>query len=107
MLDIKGNLQDNTMVIALAGRIDSSNASQAEEEINSLLADYTGDSLCVNMQGLEYISSAGLRILLRLRRAYSDLCLTNVSSEVYEILHMTGFTEMMTVRKEYRHVSRH
>lgn len=105
MLEIKGNLQDNTMVIALAGRIDSNNASQAEEEINSLLADYDADSLCVDMQGLEYISSAGLRILLRLRRAYSDLSLINVTSEVYEILHMTGFTEMMTVRKEYRHVS--
>ncbi|MBO6052794.1 MAG: ATP-binding protein, partial [Clostridia bacterium] len=51
------------------------------------------------------ISSAGLRILLRLKKTNPDLTVTNVKPEVYEILEMTGFTEMMTVEKAYRVVS--
>ena len=105
MKEVQGNLQGSTMVIALTGRIDSENATQAEEEVSNILAEYTFDSLCIDMEGLEYISSAGLRMLLRLRKKYGDLRLTNVGPEVYSILHMTGFTEMMTVEKAYRRIS--
>ena len=54
---------------------------------------------------LEYISSAGLRVILRLKKTYPDLRIINVNSEVYEILDMTGFTEIMPVEKAYRVVS--
>lgn len=54
---------------------------------------------------LEYISSAGLRILLRLKKNYPELKITGVNAAVYDILEMTGFTEMMTVEKAYRVVS--
>ena len=105
MKEVQGSLQPDGMEIILTGRINSGNAMQVEEEINGLLAGYDGDELHIDMQGLEYISSAGLRMLLRLRKKYNSLTLTNVDSEVYGILHMTGFTEMMTVRKAYRHIS--
>ena len=105
MKEVQGNLQADVMEIILTGRISSENAAQVEEEINSLLADYAGDELRIDMQGLEYISSAGLRMLLRLRKKHDALALTNVGPEVYEILHMTGFTEMMTVQKAYKQVS--
>ena len=105
MNEVTGYLQENELAIALTGRIDSGNAQQVEEEINRLLAENACDSLRIDMEGLEYISSAGLRTLLRLRKAYGGLRLTNVGPEVFEILHMTGFTEMMTVEKAYRRVS--
>ena len=105
MNEVTGYLQENELTIALTGRIDSSNAQQVEEEINRLIAENACDSLRIDLEGLEYISSAGLRTLLRLRKSYGGLCLTNVGPEVYEILHMTGFTEMMTVEKAYRRVS--
>ena len=54
---------------------------------------------------MEYISSAGLRVLLRLKKEHPALSVTGVNSTVYEILEMTGFTEMMTVEKAYRIVS--
>ena len=57
------------------------------------------------MQDLQYISSAGLRILLRLKKIYPELRVVNVSSEVYEVLNITGFTEMMNVQKAYRELS--
>ena len=90
--------------IPLQGRIDSNNAADAEKAI---LAQLGGDgaSPVLDASGLEYISSAGLRVILRLKKQYPDLRITEVSSQVYEILEMTGFTEMMSVEKAYRVVS--
>ena len=93
------------MTITLKGRIDSNNAAQVEKEILSQLAGQAGAPLVLDAAGLEYISSAGLRVLLRTRKAHPDMRITGVNSEVYEILDMTGFTEMMPVEKAYRVVS--
>ncbi|MBO4216803.1 MAG: ATP-binding protein [Clostridia bacterium] len=95
----------NTITIALSGRIDSNNAQDRENEILAQLAGKGNVSVVLDAEKLEYISSAGLRAVLRLKKAYPELKITNVSSEVYEILEMTGFTEMMTVEKAYRVVS--
>lgn len=93
------------MIIKLNGRIDSNNAAQVEKEIMAQLAGQTGAPVELDAAGLDYISSAGLRVLLRIRKAHPDMRITGVNSEVYEILDMTGFTEMMTVEKAYRVVS--
>ena len=94
---------EKPVVIGLSGRIDSGNAAQIEEEIS---AQRNGtSSVVLDAEALEYISSAGLRVILRLKKSCPDLKITNVSSEVYEILEMTGFTEIMTVEKAYRTVS--
>ncbi|MBP5225652.1 MAG: ATP-binding protein, partial [Lachnospiraceae bacterium] len=56
----------------------------------------------IDMNALNYMSSAGLRVLLRLKKTNPDITLTGVNSEIYEILDMTGFTEMLKVEKAYR-----
>ena len=93
------------MTIELKGRIDSGNAARIEQEILKQLE--SGDASCVILDAkeLDYISSAGLRVILRLKKTYPDVRIRDVSSEVYEILDMTGFTEMMPVEKAYRTVS--
>ena len=88
--------------IALTGRIDSNNAPRVEQEMLGQLAGLGQVPVVLDAQELQYISSAGLRVILRLKKNYPDLTITNVNSEVYEILEMTGFTEMMTVEKAYR-----
>ncbi len=88
--------------IALTGRIDSNNAPQVEQDMLGQLAGLGQVPVVLDAQELQYISSAGLRVILRLKKNYPDLTITNVNSEVYEILEMTGFTEMMTVEKAYR-----
>ena len=98
-------MSTNPFTVKLSGRIDSGNAAQTEQAILEQLADYTGKSVVLDAADLAYISSAGLRVVLRLKKTYPDLKITNVDSEVYEILEMTGFTEMMTVEKAYRVVS--
>ena len=92
-----------TKILKLSGRIDSGNAAATETELLAQLGEATG--VVLDAKELEYISSAGLRVILRLKKTCSDLCIKNVCPEVYDILEMTGFTEMMTVEKAYRVVS--
>ena len=97
---------DNDIVtIALEGRIDSGNSSDVENEIHEAIGDKKPASVILDASALEYISSAGLRVILRLRKDNPTLRVINVSSEVFEVFEMTGFTEMMSVEKAYRQVS--
>ena len=93
------------VTIVLSGRIDSSNAAETEADILSKLAGKGEVPVTLDASSLEYISSAGLRVILRLKKNYPDLKITGVIPEVYEIFEMTGFTEMLTVEKAYRVVS--
>ena len=102
---INTKYEDGILTIGLKGHIDSANAAQVEKEITEAWGQYPGSSIIVDCSDLEYISSAGLRVILRLRKQDSELKVTNVSSEVYEIFDMTGFTEMMEITKAYRKIS--
>ena len=94
------------MTLTLRGSIDSGNAAQTEKELFAALADAGGaERLVLDAEDLRYIASAGLRVILRLKKTCPALSIVNVSSDVYEILETTGFTEMMTVEKAYRRVS--
>ena len=102
---VRGELTPSGLVIHLAGRIDSNNASQVEDEIKRVIDDNNSDNVSIDAEGLEYISSAGLRVLLHLRKEHANFRIFNVNSDVYEILDMTGFTQMIDVEKAYRRVS--
>jgi len=93
------------MVINLSGHVDSNNSAQIETEIMDCIAGNENLDLILDIEDLAYISSAGLRVILRLRKNHPELCIKNACSEVYEILDMTGFTQMMQVDKAYRVVS--
>lgn len=103
---IEANAEAETLRIYLIGHIDSANAAQVEKEITEVRNVHPEcTKMIIDASKLEYISSAGLRVILRLRKSYADLKLVNVSAEVYEVFDMTGFTEMMTVEKAYRVIS--
>ena len=100
------NQENGTVNLILEGRIDSTNAGMFEQEAMDALAAHLGNEFVVNAEKLEYISSAGLRVLMKLRKQISKpLQVVNVSPEVYEIFDMTGFTELLDVRKRLRTVS--
>ena len=104
-----GNINYKTngdqLTLALTGHIDSANAGEIEKEIYAILDSEKPGDLVLDADQLTYISSAGLRIILRLRKKFADLKIINVSAEVYEIFDMTGFTEMMDISKAYRVLS--
>ena len=105
MATISTDLKQDTLHIKLTGNIDSSNAAEVEREIAEKCSSVACSNIVLDFADLGYISSAGLRIVLRLRKEFPELSIVNVSSDVYEVLDMTGFTEMVDVRKAYRVLS--
>ncbi len=101
---INAEKHEDHVVIALKGHIDSANAEMVENEINILREGCEQLPVTIDARELEYISSAGLRILLRLKKS-TEIKIENVSGEVYDVLEMTGFTEMMEVHKAFRQLS--
>lgn len=97
--------ENGKLTVFLEGHVDSVNAAQIESEINAEIAKCAPSSATFDCVKLDYISSAGLRIVLRVKKAIPDTELINVSPEVYEIFDMTGFTEMMDIHKAYRTIS--
>lgn len=93
------------LTIFFEGHIDSANAKEIEDEISAIKEKARPEKLVIDCENLQYISSAGLRIVLRLMKEIKPISIVNVSSEVYEIFDMTGFTEMAEVHKAYRKVS--
>jgi uncharacterized protein (TIGR02172 family) len=102
---ITTDVKDNIFYIQLHGRIDSANAAPVEEEILEAVSSCTCPAVVIDADDLAYISSAGLRVILRLRKNRPELKIINASSAVYEIFEMTGFTEMIPVEKGYRKLS--
>ena len=105
MKNIGYRTDKNILYININGRIDATNAPEYEDKINEIIKANEGMHTVLDADNLEYISSAGLRVLLRLRKADPDLAIINVSPEVYSVFEMTGFTEMMKIEKTYPRIS--
>ena len=83
---MKTNHDDKTLTLYLAGRIDANNAAEVEAEISQELAKNPGLVPVFDAGELKYISSAGLRVLLKFRKQFGkNLDVLNVSNEVYNI----------------------
>ena len=104
-MNITYRTDKSILYIAIEGRIDASNAAVAEEEIFAIKRENEGLHTVIDADGLEYISSAGLRVILKVRKEEPKLAIINVSPEVYDVFDMTGFTDMITVEKAYRRMS--
>ena len=104
-MNVTYRIDKDILYIALEGRIDASNAARVEEKIFSIKNENPGKHTVVDADNLEYISSAGLRVILKLRKEEPKLAIINVAPDVYEIFDMTGFTDMVTVEKAYQRMS--
>ena len=104
-MDVTCRIDKDILYIAVEGRIDASNAAEAEEKIFGIKNDNPGKHTVLDADKLEYISSAGLRVILRLRKEEPKLAIINVAADVYEVFDMTGFTDMVTVEKAYQRMS--
>jgi anti-anti-sigma factor len=88
------------MTISLAGQLDTLTAAEFEKEVQKVLQDEQ-KHIVLNGEGLTYISSAGLRLLLTLQKGMRNkggtLRLKNIRQEIMEILHITGFSSILTI----------
>lgn len=97
-MNISKNIDGNTMNIALEGRLDTTTSPRLEEEVRADIGGIT--ELNFDLATLEYISSAGLRVLLaaqKIMNAQGAMTVKNVSPEIMEIFEVTGFSEILTI----------
>lgn len=93
---------NNTFI--LPERIDTVNCMTFEEEAEKFIAENGIQHLTLDAENLTYISSAGLRVLLKLRKEL-EICITNVCPTVYEVFQTTGFDTLMDIKKALRQIS--
>ena len=95
-IEIKRNAEET--VIELVGRLDTTTAPALDRTINGEIGDTK--KLVFNFKSLEYISSAGLRVLLSAQKKMQksgSMKLTNVCEEVMEVFEMTGFADILVI----------
>lgn len=98
MLNINKNSEDGKLVIALEGRLDTVTAPDLEASLTESLDEVS--ELTFDMESLEYISSAGLRVLLSAQKTMNrkgSMKLVKVNDTVMEIFDVTGFADILTI----------
>ena len=98
MFNITKKKEDSKLDLVLEGRLDTTTAPQLEQEINAEIQDVT--ELTFDFAALEYISSAGLRVLLSAQKKMNKqgkMVIRNVSEEIDEIFSVTGFSDILTI----------
>nr|MCR4657841.1 STAS domain-containing protein [Lachnospiraceae bacterium] len=97
---------DGALAFVLRGRIDSVNTAETEIAIRNELSFYHDLDIAFDAKNLEYISSAGLRIFLKLKKEFKrPVRIFNVSDEIFDILSVTGFTEILEVERTMRRIT--
>ena len=97
-MTINKTMNGTTLEIALEGRLDTMTAPDLEKELNASMKD--AESLVMDFSKLDYISSAGLRVLLSAHKAMSSkggMKVKNVNEIVQEVLDVTGFSDILTI----------
>ena len=98
--------EDGRTIVYLEGRISSSNSEALQRELSALVSESSDRELILDAEALEYISSAGLRVLLAVTKMQKrPLTVRGVSPEVYEIFEVTGFTSILNVSRKLREIS--
>ena len=97
-MEIVKNLEDGKLTMAVSGRLDTTTAPDLEQELKESL-EGVGD-LVFDFSNLEYISSAGLRVLLstqKIMNRQGSMTVTGVNDMVMDVFEVTGFTEILTI----------
>ena len=97
-MTITKKLNGSSATISIEGRLDTSTSPNLEKEIQSLSE---AKSLTIDLANLEYISSAGLRVLLSAHKVFAKLngmTLINVNDSIIEIFEITGFKDILNIK---------
>ena len=95
-IEIKRNAEE--VIIELVGRLDTNTAPALDKTIGEDIVD--SENLVIDFKGLEYISSAGLRVLLAAQKKMQkkgSLKIKNVCAEIMDVFEMTGFADILTI----------
>lgn len=94
-MEIKKELNEGTIILKIIGRLDTNTAPLLDEELKVLTKSA---KLTMDFSELDYISSAGLRLLLVAKKKFGDgFILKGAKEDVMDVLEMTGFTDILTI----------
>ena len=99
-MDITYRIDKNILYIAVEGRVDASNAAEAEKKIFEIKNANADKHVVLDAENLEYVSSAGLRILLTTQKTMSKqgkMVVRHVNKSIAEVFRITGFSKVLTV----------
>ena len=97
-MNIVKNIENGKVVLEIAGRLDTTTAPELEKELENLLSE--ANELVFDMSELEYISSAGLRVLLKAQKTMNvkgNMKVTHVTESIMEVFEITGFLDILTI----------
>ena len=97
-MTIEKNLNGTELTVAIVGRLDTTTAPQLEAEFKQNINGV--EKLVLDFAGLEYLSSAGLRVLLAAQKVMNkqgEMILRNVNETINEIFEVTGFVDILTI----------
>lgn len=97
-MEIKKTQNGNDLIVSLEGRLDTTTAPRLEEEIRLSIGDVR--NLIFDFEKLDYISSAGLRVLLatqKIMNKQGSMAIRNVNETVMEVFSVTGFVDILTI----------
>ncbi len=97
-MNIQKIITGTTLTVKLEGRLDTTTAPKLEEELRGSIDGLTG--LVIDFEKLEYISSAGLRVLLAMQKIMNkqgEMIIKNVNETVMEVFEVTGFSDILTI----------
>ena len=101
-MEIRKKTENNRCEMEIAGRLDTTTAPQLEETLRELFSQETAD-LVLDLEELDYVSSAGLRVLLfaqkSIKGVQGEMVLKNVKPEIMEVLEITGFTDILKIEQ--------
>ena len=92
-------VENGTLTFFLEGELNSANSEEVEKEIDKIMAANTFNAIVLDMKDLKYTSSAGLRIIVKLKQQYDDTSLVNVPSDIYSIFEMVGFQNLLKIER--------
>ena len=99
-MKITKNQNGNSLCLALEGRLDTNTAPELEASIKGSIDGV--EELTINMESLDYLSSAGLRVLLgaqKIMNKQGSMRVTHVNDTIMEIFEVTGFADILTIEK--------
>lgn len=102
---MKATKKDGVLEVELVGHISINNASEFEETMMSALSAGDVCKIEIDASDLEYISSVGLRVIVKVTKKVGDITIFNVRREVYDVFDMTGLTQMIDIRREMHQIS--
>lgn len=91
---------DKKLIFHLSGELNSYNAESVEKEIDQVIAQGGFDSIVWDIENLRYMSSAGLRIVVRIKQSHDDFSIINMSDDIYEVFTMVGFSELINIKRK-------